>query len=204
MQEAWKASNSKETSPQHKKIHVRFHQVHIRIFHFENNGNFDRSLSLKGDENFPHETVCSIIVNNNVAFNSTERNIISNIHSSNYGFESLGYLYIWPAKECAIKWNICQNITWRRERGKKYQFTIQWMNGLSPQRKAMNKLHWGGFHEKSTHSHTCVYLYWLYAVVASDLSNSINTDSDSMNKYLICKNSVQTEIKICRINARNC
>lgn len=167
MQEAWKASNSKETTTQHKK-HARFHQVHIRIFHFENNGNFDRSLSLKGDENFPHETVCSIIVNNNVAFNSTERNIISNIHSSNYGFESLGYLYIGLRKNAPSNETYARILRGGESEEKKYQFTIQWMNGLSQQRKAMNKLHWGGFHEKSTHSHTCVYLYWLYAVVASE------------------------------------
>lgn len=146
--------------PHHNtKKHARFHQVHIRIFHFENNGNFDRSLSFKGDEDFPHETVRSIIVNNNVAFNSTERNIISNIHSSNYGFESLGYLYIGLRKNAPSNETYARILRGGESEEKKYQFTIQWMNGLSPQRKAMNKLHWGGFHEKSTHSHTCVYLY---------------------------------------------
>lgn len=88
------------------------------IFHFENNGNFDRSLSLKGDENFPHETIRSIIVNNNVAFNSTERNIIYPTFSRVTMVSNHFRLFIHTAaKESAIKWNICQNITWNLHSG---------------------------------------------------------------------------------------
>lgn len=77
---------SDRKKPQHTKKHARFHQVY---FPLRKQWEFWPFI-----KDFPHETVRSIIVNNNVAFNSTERNIISNIRSSNYGFESLGYLYI--------------------------------------------------------------------------------------------------------------
>lgn len=83
----------------------------------------------KRDENFPHETIRSITVHNNVAFHPIKHNgnisITSNIHSSNYGFESLSYSHIVNGceRKRLIKWNIYQNITQSIDQ-KKGQLTI--------------------------------------------------------------------------------